>query len=48
MTYNAKGKVTSKKDPVGRQTNYTYATNGLDLLQVEQVRSGGTDIIQQY
>jgi RHS repeat-associated protein len=48
MTYNAKGRVTSRIDPVGRQTNYTYATNGLDLLQVEQVRSGGTDIIQQY
>ena len=48
MTYNAKGMVTSRIDPLGRQTNYTYATNGLDLLQVEQVRSGGTDIIQQY
>jgi YD repeat-containing protein len=48
MTYNAQGQVTSRIDPVGRQTNYTYATNGLDLLQVEQVRSGGTDIIQQY
>jgi len=48
MTYNAKGMVTSKIDPLGRQTNYTYATNGLDLLQVEQVRSGGTDIIRQY
>jgi RHS repeat-associated protein len=47
-TYNAKGMVTSRIDPVGRQTNYTYATNGLDLLQAEQVRSGGTDIIQQY
>jgi RHS repeat-associated protein len=48
MTYNAKGMVTSRIDPVGRQTNYTYASNGLDLLQVEQVRSGGTDVIQQY
>jgi RHS repeat-associated protein len=47
-TYNAQGMVTSRIDPVGRQTNYTYATNGLNLLQVEQVRSGGTDIIQQY
>lgn len=48
MTYNGQGMVTSRIDPVGRQTNYTYASNGLDLLQVEQVRSGGTDIIQQY
>jgi YD repeat-containing protein len=48
MTYNSQGMVTSRIDPVGRQTNYTYASNGIDLLQVEQVRSGGTDIIQQY
>jgi YD repeat-containing protein len=47
-TYNARGMVTSRIDPVGQQTNYTYATNGLDLLQLEQLRSGGTDIIQQY
>jgi YD repeat-containing protein len=48
VTHNSKGMVTSKIDPVGRQTNYTYATNGLDLLTVEQVRSGGTDVIQAY
>jgi RHS repeat-associated protein len=47
-TYNSKGMITSQIDPVGRQTNYTYATNGLDLLTVEQVRSGGTDVIQSY
>jgi RHS repeat-associated protein len=40
--------VTSRIDPVGRQSNYTYATNGLDLLTVEQVRSGGTDVLQAY
>jgi RHS repeat-associated protein len=48
MTYNSKWMVTSRIDPLGRQTNYTYASNGLDLLTVEQVRSGGTDVIQQY
>ena len=48
MTYNAQWMVTSRIDPTGRQTNYTYATNGLDLLTVEQVRSGGTDVIQAY
>ncbi|HJP58904.1 MAG TPA: hypothetical protein VJ865_02865 [Gemmatimonadaceae bacterium] len=48
MTYNAKNMITSRVDPLGRQTNYTYATNGLDLLTVEQVRSGGTDVIQAY
>jgi len=48
ITYNAKRLVTSRIDPAGRQTNYTYASNGLDLLQVEQVRSGGTDVLQAY
>ncbi|MEO8678785.1 MAG: RHS repeat domain-containing protein, partial [Vicinamibacterales bacterium] len=45
-TYNTKGYVTSLIDPVGRQTTYTYASNGIDLLQVDQVRSGGTDALQ--
>jgi RHS repeat-associated protein len=48
FTYNSKGQVTSRIDPVGRQTNYTYATNGIDLLTVEQVRSGGTDVIASF
>jgi RHS repeat-associated protein len=48
MTYNAKGMIASRIDPLGRQTNYTYATNGIDLLTVEQVRSGGTDVIQSF
>jgi RHS repeat-associated protein len=48
MTYNSKWMVTSRIDPTGRQTNYTYASSGLDLLTVEQVRSGGTDVIEAY
>jgi len=48
MTYNAQGGMTSKIDPAGRQTTSTYATNGLDVLTVEQVRSGGADIVQSY
>jgi YD repeat-containing protein len=28
--YNARGMVTSKTDPLGRQTTYTYAANGLE------------------
>ena len=35
--YNALGRVTQTVDPVGRTTNYAYAANGLDLLQVSQV-----------
>ena len=48
FTYNAKGKVTSITDPAGRQTTSTYATNGLDLLEVRQVVSGGTDVLAAY
>ena len=45
FTYTAKNKIASRTDPLGRQTTFTYATNGLDLMQVEQVRSGGTDVL---
>jgi YD repeat-containing protein len=48
MSYNSSGMVTSKTDPAGRETTYTYASNGIDLLQVEQTRSGGTDVLQVY
>jgi RHS repeat-associated protein len=45
FTYNAKYRIATSTDPVGRQTTFTYDTNGLDLLEVEQVRSGGTDVL---
>ena len=48
FTYNSKNQITSRTDPAGRQTTFTYATNGLDLLQVEQVRSGGTDVLATF
>lgn len=48
VAYNSKGKVTSYTDPLGRQTTYSYATNGLDLLEVRQAVSGGTDLLQSF
>jgi YD repeat-containing protein len=48
LTYNAQGRVTSFTDPAGRQTTYAYATNGLDLLNVHQAVSGGTDLVGTY
>jgi RHS repeat-associated protein len=36
FTYNALGHVTDMIDPVGRETQYTYASNQIDLLQVQQ------------
>ena len=48
FTYNSKDKITSRTDPAGRQTTFTYATNGLDVLQAAQVRSGGTDVLASF
>jgi YD repeat-containing protein len=36
FTYNDQGQLTSAIDPLGRQTVYTYAANGIDLLEVRQ------------
>ena len=35
-TYNTLGHVTDMIDPLGRETQYTYAANQVDLLQVQQ------------
>ena len=48
VSYNSKFNPTSSTDPLGRQRTYTYATNGLDLLEVRQVVSGGTDLLQSF
>ena len=47
-SYNAQGNVTSYSDPLGRQTTYSYATNGLDLLDVHQTVSGGSDLLASF
>jgi RHS repeat-associated protein len=46
--YNDAGQVTSRTDPIGRQTTYTYAPNGTDLLEVRQTTAGGSDLLAQY
>jgi RHS repeat-associated protein len=38
--YNANGNVTQTTDPVGRQTTYGYATNGIDRLTTSNTTSG--------
>ena len=47
-TYNTLGHPTSRTDPLGRTTGYTYAGNERDLLEVRQVTSGGTDLLASY
>jgi len=44
-SYNGNGLVTQSVDPLGRTTNYNYATNGIDLLTVKQVNGGGQDTL---
>ena len=47
-TYNAQGSVLTKTDPFGRQTSYTYASNGIDLLEVRQTTGGMNDLLASY
>jgi RHS repeat-associated protein len=47
-TYNSKGNVTSQTDPLGRETSYTYATNGIDLLEVRQTTGSLNDLLASY
>ena len=44
-SYNANGLVTQSVDPLGRTTNYTYDTNGIDLLTVTQANGSGQDTL---
>jgi YD repeat-containing protein len=45
--YNAKGRVTRAIDPMGRQTRYSYADNGIDLLRVTQVTAAGEETLAE-
>ena len=47
-TVNAQGQVTARTDAVGRQTTYTYAANGIDLLEVRQTTGGANDLLASY
>jgi RHS repeat-associated protein len=42
MTYNNAGHVTDTIDPVGRETQFTYDTNQIDLLTVQQRTSASS------
>src|SRR5690606_18187770 len=47
-TYNYQDNVTWSRDPVGRETTYTYAANGIDLLEVRNTTGGGNDLLATY
>jgi RHS repeat-associated protein len=49
FTYNSLGRVTDAIDPVGRETQFVYDTNQIDLLQVKQKTSpSGFSTIAQF
>ncbi len=39
LTYNAQGNVTDSIDPAGRETQFAYAANGIDVTSVKQKTS---------
>jgi RHS repeat-associated protein len=47
-TYNGQGQVTSRADPVGRQTTYAYAANGIDVVEARQTSSGVNDLLGTF
>jgi YD repeat-containing protein len=46
--YNSLGRPTKTTDPLGRETSYTYAENGLDLLEVRQTSHGRNQLLAKY
>ncbi len=46
--YNGFGHVTNSIDPVGRETSYVYATNGIDLLEVRQTRGANNELLARF
>jgi RHS repeat-associated protein len=43
--YDGFGHVTNSIDPVGRTFSYLYASNGIDLLEIRQTRSGNNELL---
>jgi len=47
-TYNPQGAVLTRSDPAGRRKSFTYANNGIDLLEVRQTTGGMNDLLATY
>jgi YD repeat-containing protein len=44
--YNSRGSVTKMTDPLGRQTAYEYAANGIDLVAIKQKNGATWDVLE--
>jgi RHS repeat-associated protein len=47
-TYNAFGKLVRSIDPTGLQTDYTYAPNQIDVVQIERTGADGYHAVETY
>lgn len=43
--YNSQGNVVYEQDPMGRETVYVYAENGIDLVEVRRLTGDGTSAV---
>ena len=46
VEYNVEGQVTRRIDPLGRETRFSYSSNGIDLLKIEQKNGSGYDLLE--
>ncbi|HSO74975.1 MAG TPA: type IV secretion protein Rhs, partial [Blastocatellia bacterium] len=46
--YNDLGNIIETADPLGRRTAYTYAADGIDLLEVRQTSGAANDLLALY
>jgi len=48
VQYNAFGNPTLATDPVGRQTSYGYAPNGIDLVSISNTTGGSSQLLASF
>jgi RHS repeat-associated protein len=46
--YNSLGNLTKETDPAGRVFSYTYASNGIDLLEKRQTRGTNNELVASF
>lgn len=47
-SYNAQGKLTRSVDPAGLETDYTYAPNQIDVVQIDRRTAGGYHTVETF
>lgn len=47
FAYNPKNRMTKMIDPTGRETVFTYAANGTDMVEIKQKNDGGYEVLMR-